>query len=59
MRARVEALLADGLTCGHAKVQSMCREIVAMSPAMWTFVRFEGVEPTNNPSWIQMLAGEP
>lgn len=48
VRARIEALLAEALTCGHAKVASMCNEILAMSPAMWTFVRVEGVEPTNN-----------
>ncbi len=26
----------------------MCREILAVEPALWTFVRVEGVEPTNN-----------
>ena len=26
----------------------MCREILKLAPAMWTFVRLEGVEPTNN-----------
>jgi len=27
---------------------SMCREILTLEPAMWTFVRVPGVEPTNN-----------
>ena len=50
VRAAIEVLLAEGLTCGHSKVQGMCHEILAMSPALWTFVRVEGVEPTNNGS---------
>lgn len=48
VRAAIEALLAEALTCGHAKVEGMCREILALKPALWTFVRVEGVEPTNN-----------
>jgi transposase len=50
VRAEVERLLAQGLTCGHRKVEGMCHEILMMSPALWTFVRVEGVEPTNNGS---------
>ena len=26
----------------------MCREILAVEPALWTFARVAGVEPTNN-----------
>ena len=48
LRAAVEALLAEGETCDHPKVRAMCREILTLAPAMWTFVRVEGVEPTNN-----------
>lgn len=48
LRHRVEALLAEGAVCGHKKTQGMCREILKLAPAMWTFVRVEGVSPTNN-----------
>lgn len=48
LRQRVKALLEKGTVCGHAKTMSMCREILTLEPAMWTFVRVPGVEPTNN-----------
>jgi transposase len=48
LRARVKALLEQGAACGHAKTMSMCREMLTLEPAMWTFVRVTGVEPTNN-----------
>jgi transposase len=31
-----------------AKTAGTCRELLAIEPALWTFVRIEGVEPTNN-----------
>lgn len=48
LRKRVEALLHEGTVCGHSKIEGMCREILKLEPALWTFVRVEGVEPTNN-----------
>ena len=48
LRRRVKALLKQGAVCGHAKTMSMCREILTLEPALWTFVRVPGVEPTNN-----------
>ena len=48
LRQRTEALLQKGTICGHPKIEAMCREILSVAPAMWTFVRLEGVEPTNN-----------
>mgnify|MGYP001563880751 CR=1 FL=1 len=48
LRQLVEALLTAGCTCGHRKTEGMCREILKLAPAMWTFVRVEGVSPTNN-----------
>lgn len=50
VRAAMEQLLAEGQTCGHPKVAGMCREILVLKAALWTFVRVEGVEPTNNDS---------
>lgn len=48
LRQRVKTLLKQGSVCGHAKTMSMCREILTLEPALWTFVRVPGVEPTNN-----------
>lgn len=33
---------------GCAKTAATCRELLAVEEALWTFVRVEGVEPTNN-----------
>jgi transposase len=41
-------LLQDGLVCGCAKTAAFCRNLLALEPALWTFVRVAGVEPTNN-----------
>ena len=32
------------------KTASTCRELLAREAAVWTFVRVEGLEPTNNAS---------
>ncbi len=37
-----------GLTCGHSKTGGTCRELLAGETHLWTFVRVEGIEPTNN-----------
>ncbi|MBI1973968.1 transposase [Candidatus Micrarchaeota archaeon] len=50
LRQRVETLLEEGTLCGNVKVESRCRGILERSEAMWTFVRVEGVEPSNNAS---------
>lgn len=44
----VEALLAQGAACSHAKTAGQCRNVLALAPALWTFVQVPGVEPTNN-----------
>jgi transposase len=48
LRRRVEALLWLGSRCHHAPTAATCREILGLAPALWTFVRVPGVEPTNN-----------
>lgn len=48
IRRRVEALLREGTQCGESKTEGMCEMILKVKPALWTFVRVEGVEPTNN-----------
>lgn len=48
VRREVERLLAAGQTCGVPKTAGMCRKILTVRAALWTFVRVAGVEPTNN-----------
>jgi len=31
-----------------SKTAATCRELLAREAALWTFVRVEGIEPTNN-----------
>lgn len=48
LQRRIEALLRRGVACPSKKVAGMCREIVALRPALWTFLWRPCVEPTNN-----------
>lgn len=48
VRGRVRDLLRQGQECAHSKTAATCREILKVEPALWTFARKEGVEPTNN-----------
>jgi transposase len=48
LRCRVARLLNAGQTCGVPKTEGVCRAILKVYDALWTFVRVEGVEPTNN-----------
>ena len=48
VRREVERLLEAGQRCGAPKTEGTCREIFTRRQALWTFVRHEGVEPTNN-----------
>ncbi len=47
-RPWLRALLREGAVCGCAKTAAVCRELLRLEPALWTFLRVEGVEPTNN-----------
>jgi transposase len=40
--------LRRGVACGRAKTAATCRELLAGETHLWTFVRVEGIEPTNN-----------
>jgi transposase len=40
--------LRGGLACGCARTAATCRELLAGETHLWTFVRVEGIEPTNN-----------
>jgi transposase len=48
LRRWIRSQLEAGSACGCAKTAGTCRDILAVEPALWTFVRVEGVEPTNN-----------
>jgi transposase len=48
LRPWVRSQLGAGTKCGCARTAGTCREILAVEPALWAFVRVEGVEPTNN-----------
>ncbi len=50
LRGRIDGLLVFGMRCGHSKTQETCKNIRALSAAMWTFLKHPGVEPTNNAS---------
>lgn len=48
VRREVRALLVRGEACTDPETAGTCRELLAKFEALWTFVRVEGVEPTNN-----------
>jgi len=45
---QLRAALQAGEASDDAPVHRFCRNILAVDPALWTFARVEGVEPTNN-----------
>jgi transposase len=50
VRRRVERLLLRGAQSGNRTFQGMCQELYGHRDWLWTFLRHEGVEPTNNAS---------
>jgi transposase len=48
VRRKVERLLLRGLQSGNRDVRGTCRELYEHREWLWTFLRHEGVEPTNN-----------
>jgi transposase len=48
MRFPFRSDLRRGLACGCARTAGTCRELLAGESHLWTFVRVEGIEPTNN-----------
>jgi transposase len=48
IQARVGDLLREGTTLACDKTHRTCENILKLEVALWTFVRVEGVEPTNN-----------
>jgi transposase len=48
LRASMKMLLGQGARCRSPEVAATSRDLLKLFPAMWTFVRVEGIEPTNN-----------
>ena len=48
IREEVAALLGRGAGCRCATTAGVCRELLAVEPALYTFAQVAGVEPTNN-----------
>jgi len=48
VRQDLQAALEAGLSCENPKAARFCRNLLDVYPALWTFARVEGVEPTNN-----------
>jgi transposase len=48
LQQRVKGLLYAGTETNHQKTRHTCANILQLESALWTFVRVEGVEPTNN-----------
>jgi transposase len=49
LAGRMNKLLYEGWILGEEKpVRSLCDHLLELEPALWTFGRVEGVEPTNN-----------
>lgn len=48
IRREIIDLLRRGSSCPSAKAAGMCREILVLERALFTFVRVIGVDPTNN-----------
>jgi transposase len=45
---KVGELLRQGADCDYQRTAGTCRDILKREDALWTFVRVEGIEPTNN-----------
>jgi transposase len=48
LQARAGRLLRRGHESPDRKAAALCRQLQKWWPALWTFARLEGVEPTNN-----------
>jgi transposase len=48
IKSKIKELLQSGAQLSHAKTRHTCQQILKVWEALWTFVRVEGVEPTNN-----------
>jgi len=47
-RDMMRSWLEDGARCRDAKAAALCENLLAVEPALWTFLYKKDVEPTNN-----------
>ena len=47
-QANIQHWLKIGASLSHEQTAGTCRQLLRQWPILWTFTRFEGVEPTNN-----------
>jgi hypothetical protein len=59
IRWKVEQLQEADQTCGAPKTAGTCREFLKQRQVLWTFVRYEGVEPTNNIAEVRFVGQKP
>lgn len=57
LQHNVGQLLRLGTACPQHKTAATCRNILKREAALWTFVRVDGVEPTNNLAERQVRPG--
>lgn len=48
VRHAMKRLLERGTRCRMKRAAKFCRELLRLEPALWTFARVTGIEPTNN-----------
>ena len=48
LRPEMSQLLRKGTRCRLKRAATFCRELLRLEPALWTFTRIKGIEPTNN-----------
>jgi transposase len=48
IQAAFRTVLAEGQDIRAGKTAGLCRSLLKLWPALWTFVTVPGVEPTNN-----------
>jgi len=51
--------LAHGAHSRCPKTAATCLELIAREPALWTFVRMEGIAPTNNAAEVRSVDQKP
>jgi transposase len=48
LREAMRSWLEEGARCRDVKAAALCANLLAVEPALWTFLYKSGVEPTNN-----------
>jgi transposase len=48
LRQAMRGWLEEGTRCPESKTAKFCKNLLKLEPALWTFLRREGVDPTNN-----------